>query len=321
MMRAAVTGAAGYVGGELIRLLIQHPHIELVQVSSRSQAGLPVSEVHPDLLGWTDLTFTDSYVVDVDVLFIAMGHGKSEEYLEKAVVPSSCRVVDMSRDFRLIDDAGDFVYGLCELNRDQIKTALRIANPGCFATCIQLGLLPMASAKKLNSEIHVTAITGSTGAGQKSVNTTHFSWRNNNVSIYKPFTHQHLGEIRQSIVQLQPSYGEAINFIPMRGDFTRGIFASIYFKSEMGQDEAIAMYEDYYRSSPFVHISPNPLSVKEVVNTNNAKLNITTHQGKIRIESIIDNLLKGAAGQAIQNLNLMMGWEEKSGLQLKGSAF
>ena len=321
MIQAGIVGGAGYVGGEVIRLILNHPKIEIKYVSSRSQAGKALHEVHRDLLGSTELSFSDSYDADVDVLILCMGHGKSSEYLSKVDVRSETVIIDLSRDFRLNADAGDFVYGLCEMNKQEIKKSNRIANPGCFATCIQLALLPVADAKKLDSEVHVTAITGSTGAGQKPVSTTHFSWRNNNISIYKPFTHQHLGEISQSVKELQPSFDQEINFIPMRGDFTRGIFASVYFDSDLSEEQAIKLYKEYYADSPFVHVSNAPISVKDVVNTNNGYLYIAKHGGKLRIESAIDNLQKGAAGQAIQNLNLVMGFPEDMGLRMKPSAF
>ena len=321
MKTIGIVGGAGYVGGEVIRLILNHPELTIKYVSSRSQAGRALHEVHRDLLGSTELTFSDSYDADVDVLILCMGHSKSSTYLQKVEVSENTVIIDLSRDFRLKADAGDFIYGLCEMNKSQIKKSKRIANPGCFATCIQLALLPVADAHKMNSEVHVTAITGSTGAGQNPVPTTHFSWRNNNISIYKPFTHQHLGEINQSIAGLQPSFDQEINFIPMRGDFTRGIFASVYFDSDLEEEEAIKLYKQYYADSPFVHVSTTPISVKDVVNTNNGYLYIAKHGRKLRIESAIDNLQKGAAGQAIQNLNLVMGFAEDTGLKLKPSSF
>ncbi len=321
MIRAGIVGGAGYVGGEVVRLLLHHPEITIKYVSSQSQAGKKIYDTHRDLIGSTELTFTNKYDTEVEVLFLCMGHGKSSEYLNKVKVPDDVVIIDLSRDFRLTADAGDFVYGLCELNKVAIQQAQHIANPGCFATCIQLALLPMAAAQKLNSEVHVTAITGSTGAGQKPVATTHFSWRNNNVSIYKAFTHQHLGEIHQSVGQLDSSFDQDINFIPMRGDFTRGIFASVYFDCELSEEAAIEAYTEYYSDSPFVHVSSTPISVKDVVNTNNGLLYISKHGKKLRIESAIDNLQKGAAGQAVQNMNLVFGFDETAGLRLKPSAF
>ncbi len=321
MIKAGIVGGAGYVGGELIRLLLAHPEVQIKYISSRSQTGKPISDIHRDLLGSTDLSFTDNYDTDVEVLFLCMGHGKSSEYLKKVNVSKEVVIIDLSRDFRLTEDAGTFIYGLCELNKQDIKQAQHIANPGCFSTCIQLALLPLAAEGLLKDDVHVTAITGSTGAGQKPVATTHFSWRNNNISIYKAFTHQHLDEIQQSVKQLQPSFDADINFIPMRGDFTRGIFASVYTNSDLSEEQAKKLYQNYYSDSPFVHISDSPLSVKDAVNSNNGLLYISTHDGKIRIESCIDNLLKGAAGQAVQNMNLIFGWTEECGLRLKTSAF
>ena len=320
-VNVGVVGGAGYVGGEVIRLLLQHDHCHLKYTSSRSQAGKPIYTAHPDLKGWTDLKFADEYNNDVDVLFLCMGHGKSKSYLEKAAVKGDCKIIDLSRDYRLNNDAKGFVYGLCELNKSLIQKATHIANPGCFATCIQLALLPLAANGRLNKEVHVTAITGSTGAGQNPVATTHNSWRNNNISIYKAFNHQHLDEIYQSVKELQPGFDQTINFVPMRGSFTRGIFASTYLECDLREEEAKQIYNTYYADSPFVHISDDSISVKEVVNTNNALIHLSKHGSKIRIESAIDNLLKGAAGQAVQNMNLMFGWPEDLGLRLKGSAF
>ncbi len=321
MIEAGIVGGAGYVGGELLRLLLNHPHVRLKYISSKSQANKPVHEVHRDLLGQTQLKFSSDYDTNIDVLFLCMGHGKSTEYLSKVDVPKEVVIIDLSRDFRLKEDAKDFVYGLCELNKTSISQGQKIANPGCFATCIQLALLPLAHGLCLNDEPHITAITGSTGAGQNPVATTHFSWRNNNISIYKPFTHQHLDEIIQSIQQLQPEFDKEVNFIPMRGAFPRGIFASVYLNSDLSEKVAKDIFKEYYQGSPFVHISEHPISVKDVVNTNNCYLYISKHKNKLRVESAIDNLLKGAAGQAVQNMNLIFGWSEDSGLQLKPSAF
>ena len=319
--KIGIVGGAGYVGGEAIRLILNHPQCEIEFVTSRSQEGKNISDVHPDLIGQTQLKFTAEYNTNVDVIFICMGHGQTVKYLEKVLVPEECVVIDLSRDFRLKEDAREFIYGLCELNKDEIKRSHRIANPGCFATCIQLGLLPFAQEGLLTNEIHITAITGSTGAGQKPLPTTHNSWRNNNISIYKAFTHQHLGEIKQSIIQLQGGLNIPINFIPMRGSFTRGIFSNIYFNCSESIATIFELFESYYGDSPFVHISTDPISVKQVVNTNNALIHISKHDGKVRVESIIDNLLKGAAGQAVQNMNLIMGWSEDLGLKLKATAF
>ena len=319
--RVGIVGGAGYVGGEMIRLILNHPDCQLKYVSSRSQNGRAIYEVHPDLRGWSDMKFSNDYDTGVDVLFICMGHGKSREFLAKVDVGASTLVIDLSRDFRLKPEAQSFVYGLSELNKAQLNTAKKIANPGCFATCIQLGLIPMASQQALNTEIHVTAITGSTGAGQNPVPTTHNSWRNNNISVYKAFMHQHLDEIIQSLTQLQNSFDSQFNFIPMRGSFTRGIFASMYFDSDLSEQDVIGIYDSFYSKSPFVHLSHKPVSVKDVVNTNNCLLHISKFKNKIRIESVIDNLLKGASGQAVQNMNIAMGWPEDSGLRLKASVF
>ncbi len=320
-LRIGIIGGAGYVGGEMIRLLLHHDLCKIVYISSKSQAGKQVHSIHSDLNGWTDLKFQEEKQIDVDVIFLCMGHGKSKEYLKKMPVKDDCIIIDLSRDFRLNEDRNDFIYGLCELNKEKIKKSKRIANPGCFATCIQLGLLPLAANHQLESEVHVTAITGSTGAGQNPIPTTHNSWRNNNISIYKAFNHQHLGEIVQSLSQLQPGFKNNVNFIPMRGSFTRGIFASIYLDSELSEEAAIDIFKSYYETSPFIHISDIPISVKNVVNTNNGIIHIARYGQKLRIESAIDNLLKGASGQAVQNLNLVMNWPETMGLKLKASAF
>lgn len=321
MIQAGIIGGAGYVGGELLRLLLQHSEVEVAFISSESQAGKYVYETHRDLLGCTSLRFSPPKDQEVDVLFLCMGHGKSSEYLSKHTVSEDTVIIDLSRDFRLTADAGSYVYGLCELNKAEIKKSNYIANPGCFATCIQLALLPLAAANVIKDEVHVTAITGSTGAGQKPVPTTHFSWRNNNISIYKAFTHQHLDEIVQSVSQLQKGFDQDVNFIPMRGDFPRGIFASVYLNSSLTEEKAVELFAKYYSDSPFVHVSNSPISVKDVVNTNNGYLYVSKHGKKLRIESAIDNLLKGAAGQAVQNMNLVFGLDEKSGLHLKPSAF
>lgn len=318
-IKVDVIGGAGYVGGEMIRLLLHHPHCDINRITSRSQAGKKVHEVHQDLRGWTEASFSDDYSSGADVTFICMGHGKTKDYLQKQEV--SGLIIDLSRDYRLKADGPDWTYGLCELNKEHLTSSDRIANPGCFASCIQLGLLPLAAHQQLKSDIHVTAITGSTGAGQNPVATTHNSWRNNNISIYKAFGHQHLDEIKQSIRQLDKDFDQEINFIPMRGSFTRGIFASMYLNSEISTADAKKMYKEFYQDSSFVHISEQPISVKEIVNTNNTFIFLEQKKGKLRIEAVLDNLVKGAAGQAIQNLNIRMGWPENTGLQLKASAF
>ena len=320
-LNVGIVGGAGYVGGEMIRLILNHEHCDLQFVSSRSQAGKELHSVHPDLKGWTNLKFTQETNQQPDVLFLCMGHGNSKNFVEEHRPGDECLVIDLSRDYRLEDDADGFVYGLCELNKESIKSSNRIANPGCFATTVQLGLLPLAAEHKLTAEVHVTAITGSTGAGQNPLPTTHNSWRNNNISIYKAFTHQHLGEIYQSIMQLQKEAIPKIRFIPMRGSFTRGIFASIYLQSDLSEEAAISLYDQFYKDSPFVHVTDAPISVKEVVNTNNALIHISKHDDLLRIECAIDNLLKGAAGQAVQNMNIIQGWDEDAGLKLKASVY
>lgn len=321
MIQVGIVGGAGYVGGELVRLLLEHPKVEISYVSSRSQSGRYIYEVHRDLIGRSSLRFSEEYRGDVDIVFLAMGHGKSKDFLKKVSLNKDTIVIDLSRDYRLKGEAGDFVYGLCELNKVAIRGARRIANPGCFATCIQLALLPLAAAGCLKDDIHITAITGSTGAGQQPMATTHSAWRNNNISIYKPFTHQHLDEILQSLQQLQPEYDKEVNFVPMRGDFARGIFASVYLNSELSASQAHTLYDQYYADSPFVHRSTTPIAVKEAVNTNLGILHVAKHGNKLHIESAIDNLLKGAAGQAVQNMNLIKGWDESQGLRLKGSVY
>lgn len=321
MIRVGIIGGAGYTAGELLRILIHHPVAEIVSIMSGSHAGETVLKAHPDLEGEMDLLFTDKLDQNLDVVFLCTGHGKSKQVLDEFEISSSTKIIDLSSDFRLVDESHDFVYGLPELNRDSIKTAQNVANPGCFATCIQLSLLPLASVGLLNEDIHVSAITGSTGAGQNLSTTTHFSWRSNNASIYKAFTHQHLGEIKQNLKQLQPDFENAVNFIPMRGAFTRGILSACYLKSEATESDVLELYKRFYSAHPFVHISETEPDVKRVVNTNKAILHIQKVGDQLLIVGVIDNLVKGASGQAIQNMNLMFGVEETTGLQLKTSAF
>lgn len=326
MIQAGIVGGGGYTAGELIRLLLHHPEVELDFVYSRSQGGKPVTSIHQDLVGEAEFSFSDTVNTEVDVIFLCMGHGNSRPFLEENPLPDDVKIVDLSRDFRLKKDANDgngrnFVYGLPELNYNDIKKTQHIANPGCFATAIQLALLPMADSKKLLEEVNIHAITGATGAGQKPRATTHFSWREGNVSIYKAFTHQHLDEINQSVGQLQGIYNKDINFIPMRGNFTRGIFVSAYTKTDLTEEEATELYSDFYKDATFTHLSPDPLHLKQVVNTNKCLLHIQKHEDKLLITSIIDNLLKGASGQALHNMNLMLGLPEDTGLQLKASYF
>ena len=319
--KVSIIGGAGYTGGELIRLLLNHPHIDLVHVHSRSQAGKKLYEVHPDLLGETELTFTDKVEQEVEAVFLGLPHGESIPFLGENVYGPEVKIVDLSRDFRMKGDH-KFVYGLPELNRDAIRKTSYLANPGCFATAIQLAFLPLAAAGELNGSLHVHALTGSTGAGQKPGATTHFSWRNNNVSIYKAFSHQHEAEIGQSLQQLQASYdGAQLNFLPLRGNFSRGIFASAYLETALSLEQAKELYGSYYESHPFVYLTDKNPDLKMVVNTNKCVIHLSKHDGKLLIISMIDNLLKGASGQAVQNFNLMMGWEETAGLKLKSIGF
>ena len=322
MIKVGIIGGAGYTAGELIRILMYHPQAELSFIQSSSNAGNPIHAVHRDLLGDTDLVFVAEPNYDkCNVIFLCMGHGKSKAFVENNDIPSSVKIVDLSHDYRLNATGNDFIYGLPELNRDLIKSADKIANPGCFATGIQLTLLPLAAAGLLSNEIHVHAITGSTGAGQAPSRTSHFSWRNSNVSVYKAFQHQHLGEITQSVKQLQNSFNKDINFIPVRGNHTRGIFVSAYTDYNGTIDEAIELYEDYYSDHPFVFVTSENPDVKQVVNTNKGLLHLEKHGNKLMILSVTDNLLKGASGQAVQNMNLMFGLDEKTGLNLKPISF
>ncbi|RZL17328.1 MAG: N-acetyl-gamma-glutamyl-phosphate reductase [Pedobacter sp.] len=341
-IKAGIIGGAGYTGGEMLRILVNHPNVELLFVHSGSNAGNYVTDVHTDLLGDTLLKFSDDSILndqqangikDVDVLFLCAGHGDAAKFLGNNKVPQHVKVIDLSQDFRLSANAKtvthgverNFVYGLPELNREKIVGASNIANPGCFATCIQLGLLPLADAGKLISEVHINATTGSTGAGQGLNVTSHFSWRNNNLSVYKAFEHQHLAEIGESLAQLNSVSGSAgkaeLAFIPQRGDFTRGIFAAMYTESDLTQEEAYNIFSSYYEGHPFTHVSKKNIDLKQVVNTNKCLIYIQKHGKKLFIVSMIDNLLKGASGQAVQNMNLMFGLDEQAGLRLKASYF
>ena len=321
MIKVGILGAAGYTGGELIRLLLNHPEAEIVFANSESNAGNLVSDVHEGLIGETDLRFTDAMPFDqVDVIFFCFGHGKSEQFLQEHTVPDSVKIIDLAQDFRIKGDH-DYVYGLPEINKAEIMKAQHVANPGCFATCIQLGLLPAAKMGLLKYDVAVNAITGSTGAGQKPGATTHFSWRNNNLSIYKPFQHQHIAEIRQSLIQTQGSLDVDIDFIPYRGDFARGIFATEVIRTKANADEVIAGYKAFYKDAAFTHYCDKSLDLKQVVNTNKCLVHIDAFDNKLLVTSCIDNLLKGAVGQAVQNMNLMFGIDEAAGLRLKASAF
>ena len=323
-IKAGIIGGAGYTGGETLRLLLHHPQVEIVFVHSRSNAGKSVSQLHPDLLGETPLTFTDQVHTAIDVLFLCLGHGESRQFLQTNAIPATVRVIDLANDFRLQKDsqssAHSFVYGLPELNREKIKTASAIANPGCFATAIQVGLLPLAKAGLLQ-EVYTTGITGSTGAGQSLSATSHFSWRANNIQAYKTLTHQHLAEINESIAQLSGNQSAAVHFVPWRGDFTRGIFTSSTITLEHSMKEITSLFESYYEAHPFVHLSEEPIFLKQVVGTNKAVIQLEKQGNKLVVHTAIDNLLKGAAGQAVQNMNLLFGLEETSGLQLKSNYF
>jgi N-acetyl-gamma-glutamyl-phosphate reductase len=321
-LKAGVIGGAGYTAGELLRILVNHPNVEVVFVNSSSNAGNLISDVHSGLIGETQLKFTSELPFDkVDVLFLCSAHGDSKKFVEGNEIPLDLKIIDLSTDYRKKSSEHDFVYGLPELNKEEIKKASRIANPGCFATCIQLALLPLAAAGLIKDEIHVNAITGSTGAGVKPSDTSHFSWRNNNVSIYKAFGHQHLMEIGQSLKQLQPDFKHDINFIPVRGNFARGIYATNYLNIDLNIEEAKELYKNYYQNAAFTFLVDKNPDMKQVVNTNKAILYLEKHGNKLLIVSIIDNLLKGASGQAVQNMNLMFGLDEKAGLNLKSIGF
>ena len=323
-IRVAIAGGTGYTGGELFRILLNHPQVEIVAATTTSSAGTPVASVHRDLFGETDLCFSTE-LNDPDVIFLCLGHGISRQFVDSHDISPDCRIIDLGNDFRLDGDyAGrNFVYGLCESAREDVRKAHDVANPGCFATAIQLATLPLASAGLVRDEIHVTAITGSTGAGKKPGETTHFSYRSDNISIYKLFTHQHLAEIRQNLERVMGNSIPKVNFVPLRGDFARGIFASVYTRAieGMSEGEYRKLYEDYYAGSPFVFHSAEGISMKEVVNTNKGLVHVELHDGYVHISSAIDNLVKGAAGQAVQNMNLMFGLPEDMGLRLKPSAF
>lgn len=323
-IKVGVIGGAGYTGGELIRIMLYHPEAELTFVHSSSNGGNAIYEVHKDLIGETVMRFTDVFDDSkIDVLFLCSGHGQSKLFLDENPVRDEVKVIDLSQDFRIksANHQREFTYGLVEAEYESIRKAKNIANPGCFATCIQLGLIPLGKAGKLNSEIHVSAMTGSTGAGQKPTATSHFSWRNNNISVYKAFQHQHLLEIGQSLSDWQAGFEHEVNFIPFRGNFTRGILASIYLNTDLSENELISLYKEYYEPFPFVHVSDENIDLKQVVNTNKGLLHIEKHGNKAFIISAIDNLVKGASGQAVQNMNLMCGLDERAGLNLKPVAF
>ena len=324
-IKVAIAGGTGYTGGELLRLLLNHPYAEVVSVLSTTSAGTRVDSIHRDLLGDTDLVCTSSLEESEtpDVIFLCLGHGLSREFITTNNIPQGCKIIDLGNDFRVESsyEGKDFVYGLAELRKDDIAKCNYLANPGCFATCIQLALIPLAAKGLIRDEIHIHAITGSTGAGKKLAEPSHFSYRNSNISVYKSFTHQHLAEIGMTLSSLQGGEIPQINFVPMRGDFTRGIFGSIYTKCDLTKEEATQLYKEFYQGAEFVKVSNEGISLKEVVNTNKALLHVEMHNGYIHITSIIDNLVKGASGQAVQNMNLMFGLPESTGLKLKANAF
>ena len=320
-----IIGAAGYTGGELLRIVINHPNVNIAFAHSKSQIGKPGYATHTDLLGDTELTFSGEDIQtllnqeSLNAIFLCSGHGESKKFLDEYNVPETVKIIDLSTDFR--DESNGFTYGLPELQKEKIKTSTKIANPGCFATSIELAILPLANAGLLKEDVHVSAVTGSTGAGQSLSATTHFSWRNNNLSIYKAFTHQHLTEIKMSLGKLQAGFDKAVNFVPYRGDFTRGIMANVYTPYSGTIAEAKELYKNYYAEHPFTHVSDSPIDVKQVVNTNKCFIHLEVHDGQLLISSIIDNLTKGAAGQAVQNLNLIFGLPEDAGLRLKAPSF
>ena len=325
MLEIGIIGGAGYTAGELIRLLLNHPKTNINFVFSTSNAGNKLYKVHQDLIGSTEISFTSEINSNIDVLFLCLGHGNSTSFLKKHQFSSTTKIIDLSNDFRLTKDKNleekSFVYGLPELQKEAIKKADYIANPGCFATALQLAILPLAANNLLQDDVHIHAVTGATGAGTSLSKTTHFTWRDNNFSHYKAFNHQHLGEIHQTVKQLQTNFNSDINFVPNRGNFSRGIFATTYTKFDGTIQEAKKIYKEYYKDVAFTFVSENELHLKQVVNTNKCLLHLEKHNNKLLITSVIDNLLKGASGQAIQNMNLMFGFEESEGLHLKASYF
>lgn len=321
MIRAGIVGATGFTGGELCRLLLRHPHVNIAWVLSTSQSGTSLARIHADLEGDTDLVCVAEPTEDCDVVFLCVDHGAASSLLSRYPWMSSRKVIDLSNEHRLESDSHDFVYGLPEAFRENIRSARHVANPGCFATAIQLGLLPLAAAGMIGDDVHVSAVTGSTGAGRKAEPTVHFSWRTGNAQVYKPFTHQHVPEIHRTLRALQPSMSGDVLFIPQRGNFTRGILASMYTSCDVSESDVRALFEEYYKDHPFVVVTEDSPDMKRVVNTNKACVWVTTHRGKVLTVSVIDNLLKGASGQAVQNMNLMGGFSETAGLELKSIAF
>lgn len=320
MKKVGIIGGAGYTAGELLRLLIFHPEVSIEFVHSSSNAGKPIAEIHEGLIGDTDLVFSDTHPLDsIDILFLCSAHGQSKLFWEENERPSGLKIIDLAQDFR--DESNGYVYGLPEINLERIAKADSIANPGCFATALQLSLLPLAKAQLLPKDINITALTGSTGAGVKPGATTHFSWRNNNISVYKPFIHQHLKEIKATLDKLQPENDSRISFIPMRGDFARGIFAVAVMDTPLTAEEATALYKNFYKDAPFTIVSDSSIDLKQVVNTNKALIHLESHEGKLLVTCAIDNLLKGASGQAVQNMNILLGIPQTTGLHLKPTAF
>ena len=324
MIKAGIIGGSGYTGGELIRLLVNHPEVSLNFVYSSSKPGTKIAQAHPDLTGILDMEFTSEIDSEIDVLFLCLGHGHSREFLGKHSFSSKTRIIDLSTDFRLIQDSEfndkAFVYGLPELVKSDIEKAENIANPGCFATAVQLALLPLAKGQLLGNTVHINGVTGSTGAGFKPSATTHFSWRNNNISWYKPFNHQHLSEINESVAKLQNNAGP-LYFLPHRGNFSRGILITAYTEFAGSLDEAVQIYKDYYADAKFTHVADQPVHLKQVVNTNMCHIHLHKHDNILLLTSVLDNLLKGASGQAVQNMNLMFGFDEREGLNLKAGVF
>ena len=324
-LEVGIIGGAGYTAGELIRLLLNHPNTNINFVYSTSNAGNKLHKVHQDLIGSTEISFSSDINSDVDVLFLCLGHGNSTAFLEQNSFSDITKIIDLSNDFRLLSDKNfdgkEFIYGLPELQKETIKSAKYIANPGCFATALQLAILPLAANGLLKNDIHINAVTGATGAGTSLSKTTHFTWRDNNFSHYKAFSHQHLGEINQTVHQLQTNFTSEINFMPNRGNFSRGIFATTYTKFEGSFEDAQKIYKEYYKEAAFTIVSDDSIHLKQVVNTNKCLIQLEKHGNKLLITSTIDNLLKGASGQAIQNMNLMYGFEETLGLNLKANYF
>ncbi len=321
MIKAGVIGGAGYTAGELIRILLAHPHVKLNAVVSKSHFGESLYVAHPDLEGDTELVFADKLAEDTDVVFLCTGHGRTQQVLESGLVPAGTKIIDLSNEFRIEDGTHNYVYGLPELNKERIKKAQNIANPGCFATLIELSLLPLAKNNLLTDDVHFTAITGSTGAGQNPSSTTHFSWRNNNASFYKALKHQHIDEIKQCVNQLQNGFDKDLHLLPIRGTFTRGILSAGYLKCDKSADEVHDIFKEYYKNEPFVLITKTNPDVKRVTNTNKTILHIQKEGDMILVTGALDNLLKGASGQAVQNMNLMFGLDETTGLNFKPAAF